>query len=250
MAYIVSVITPCYNSELVIRETIESVIAQTFQDWEMIIVDDCSTDSSAKIILEYCNTDSRIRYLKTEIASGSPALPRNIGIRNATGRYIAFLDSDDFWLPQKLEEQLPLFQNEKIAIVYSDYEKMNMEGKRAGRVIKAPAQTNYKELLNGNVIACLTVIYDTSKVGKVYFPRVGHEDFVIWLSILKKGFCALNTNTVTALYREQNKSLSANKWKAISWTWNIYRNVEYLTFWESCYYFMHYAMRAGLKYFK
>lgn len=250
MACTVSVITPCYNSESVIKETIESVLEQTYQDWEMLIIDDCSTDRSAEIILAYCKIHPRIKYMKTEFASGSPALPRNLGIKYANGRYIAFLDSDDLWLPQKLEEQLSLFENENVAIVYSDYEKMDMMGKRAGRVIKALAQTSYRELLKENVIACLTAVYDVNKVGKVYFSRVGHEDFVVWLSILKKGFRALNTNTVTALYREQNKSLSANKWKAISWTWNIYRNVENLTFLRSCYYFMHYAVRAGFKYFK
>lgn len=250
MEKIVSIITPCYNAAFYLPQAINSVLAQSYCHWELLIIDDCSVDGSFGIAQKYAKLDPRIKCFRTEFPSGSPTLPRNIGIKNAKGRFIAFLDSDDFWLPQKLEEQLPLFLKEDIAIVYSNYEKMNKDGKRAGRIIKAPAQTSYRELLKENVIACLTAVYDVKKVGKVYFSRVGHEDFVVWLGILKKGFRALNTHTITALYREQNKSLSANKLKAILWTWNIYRNVESLGFWKSCYYFMHYAVRAGLKYLK
>lgn len=148
----VSIITSSYNSQAFIARTIESVLAQTYQDWEMLIVDDCSTDRSAAIIKRYCARDSRVKYLSTSRPSGSPCEPRNIGIRHARGRYIAFLDSDDMWLPNKLEEQLHLFEDAKTAIVYSNYEKVTEAGKREGRIIKASAQVDYDQLLLGNEI--------------------------------------------------------------------------------------------------
>lgn len=243
----VSVITPSYNSSAFIEQTIESVLSQTYTNWEMLIIDDCSTDNSAAIIKRYCERDVRIKYLKTECPSGSPCEPRNIAIREARGRYIAFLDSDDVWLPNKLEEQLKLFDDASIAIVYSNYEKISEEGERGQRIITAPSQVSYKELLKGNVIGNLTGIYDTGKVGKVYCQKIHHEDYILWLSILKKGFVARNTNVVHALYRVRKQSVSANKLSVISWQWNIYRNVEKIGCLRACYYFIHYAWRALLK---
>lgn len=244
---LVSIITPCYNAASYIAETIDSVIAQSYPNWELLIVDDCSTDNSALIILEYCSMDSRIHYFKTKQPSGSPYIPRNIGIQNAKGRYIAFLDSDDAWLSFKLNEQLPLFNDKHTAIAFSDYEKMNEAGERNKRRINAPTYTNYKKLLRGNVIGCATAVYDTFKVGKVYFENVNHEDYVMWLSILKRGYIAQNSNTVTALYRIHNKSISSNKLKVLSWQWNIYVNVEKTGYLKALYYFCHYAYKAFLK---
>lgn len=216
----------------------------------MLIVDDCSTDDSNTIINKFCEQDSRIKCFKTEKPSGSPTLPRNIGIEHAQGRYIAFLDSDDIWLPTKLEEQIKLFNDKKTAIVYSNYEKVSDDGIRNNRIIKAPEQTSYKQLLKENIIGCLTAVYDTQKVSKQYFMKVGHEDFVMWLHILKKGYIAKNTNTVLALYRINSSSVSANKFKASLWTWNIYRNIEHLPLITCGYYFLHYFIRAGLKFLK
>ena len=244
---LVSVITPCYNAALFIAEAINSVISQSYTNWELLIVDDCSTDNSALIILEYCSVDYRIHYFKTEQPSGSPCIPRNIGIQNAKGRYIAFLDSDDVWLPCKLEEQLPLFNDRHTAIAFSDYEKISEAGARNKRRIKAPAITDYKKLLRGNVIGCVTAVYDISKVGKIYFENINHEDYVMWLSILKKGYIAQNTNTVTALYRIRKKSVSSNKLKVLFWQWNIYVRVEKTGYLKAIYYFCHYAYKAFLK---
>ncbi|MCK9299999.1 MAG: glycosyltransferase family 2 protein [Bacteroidales bacterium] len=243
----ISIITPCYNSVDFIPQAIDSVIAQTYTDWEMIVVDDNSRDNSAEIIQEYCRKDSRIRYIQTERPSGSPTLPRNIGLEHARGRFIAFLDSDDVWLPGKLEEQLSLFQEDKVAIVYSDYEKISEEGKRDNRIIKAPSLVNYNTLLKGNVMGCLTVMYDTQKVGKRFFDFIGHEDYAVWLSILKDGYIAKNTNTVTALYRVRRQSVSSNKWDVLSWQWNIYVKVEKTGIPLAVYYFINYAVRAFLK---
>lgn len=247
MQGLVSVIMPVYNSGTYLYGAVKSVILQTYSNWELLIIDDCSTDKSAAIIQQYVQQDSRIHYLKTDKPSGSPTLPRNIGIQHARGRFIAFLDSDDMWLPNKLEEQLILFDNEDTAIVYSDYEKISEQGIRNQRIVSAPNSTNYNHLLRGNVIGCSTALYDTGKVGKVYFENVSHEDYVLWLTILKKGFIARNTRNVQALYRVRTSSVSSNKWKALLWQWNIYINVEKVGYTRAAYYFLSYLIKAYKK---
>lgn len=247
----VSIITPCYNAEKYLAQTIESVLSQTCQDWEMLIVDDCSSDSSAQIIKEYSRKDSRIKYLKTDKPSGSPAQPRNLATAQAQGRYIAFLDSDDLWLPEKLERQLETFRkNEDAAVVFSYYEKMTEEGARSGRLVKSPSGVTYDKLLRGNVIGCLTGIYDTDKTGRVYFMNVGHEDYILWLSILKKGYTAVNTEDLQALYRVRERSVSSDKGKAVRWQWRVYRDIEKLNIFKSLFCFACYAFKAIIKVFK
>ena len=239
---------PVHNVEKFVKSSIDSVLSQTYPYWELLAVDDCSTDHSAAIIRQYAQVDSRIRYFKTDEPSGSPALPRNIGIEQARGRYIAFLDSDDAWLPGKLERQIAMFEKyEDMAICFSNYEKMMENGERNNRIVKAPEWVTYKQLLLGNVIGCLTAVYDTEKVGKVYFPNHSHEDYILWLSILKRGYVARNTGTVEALYRVREHSVSSNKLKTLSWQWNIYRNVEHIGFAKSAFYFANYACRAFKK---
>ena len=248
MEELVSVIMPVHNAETFLNQSIQSVIVQAYQNWELLVIDDCSNDNSAIVIQKFIQQDNRIKYFKTDKPSGSPILPRNIGIENAKGRYIAFLDSDDAWLPNKLETQLKMFeQYEDMAICFSNYEKMTEEGERNNRVVQAPAITTYKQLLLGNVIGCLTAVYDTQKVGKVFFKKHSHEDYILWLDILKKGYLARNTNIVEALYRVRENSVSSNKLKTLFWQWDIYRNVENIGLFRSCYYFMNYAYRAYKK---
>lgn len=244
---IISIIIPCFNSQSFISQSIQSVIQQTYDDWELLIIDDCSTDNSGLVINKFLNNKS-IKYFKTNKPSGSPILPRNIGIENAQGRYIAFLDSDDVWLPNKLERQMKMFeQYEDMAICFSNYEKMTEQGERNNRIIKAPSMSTYKQLLLSNVIGCLTAVYDTEKVGKVFFQNHSHEDYILWLDILKRGYVARNTNTVEALYRVRENSVSSNKLKTLSWQWDIYRNVEKIGLFHSSYYFLNYAYRAFKK---
>ena len=244
---LVSIIIPCYNSESYLANAIDSVLTQTYPHWELFIVDDCSTDKSSAIIADYVAQDSRIHYLKTSSPSGSPCLPRNMGIKAANGRFIAFLDSDDCWLPTKLEEQLPLFEKPNVGIVYSNYEKISENGKRSQRIVKAPLSVSYRQLLLGNVIGCLTAVYDTAKVGKVYFENHSHEDYILWLAILKKECVAQSCGTVTACYRVREHSVSSNKLKALLWQWDIYRNVEKIGILKAAYCFMHYAYKAFRK---
>lgn len=245
-----SIITPVYNSEKFLSSTINSVISQTFNEWELILVDDCSTDDSRKIIESYMEKDGRIKYYKTNQPSGSPALPRNIGIEKSNGRFIAFLDSDDIWESRKLEEQKDLFQDNSVAIVFSNYEKIDENGLKNNRVITAPEIVDYQKLLKGNVIACSTCVYDTLKVGKIYFKKQGHEDFSLWLEILKKGFIAKNTCNVSAQYRVRSSSISSNKLKVITWIFLIYRRNEKMSIFRSIFYTSLTLFNATLKYLK
>lgn len=235
---------PCYNAAAFLKDAIESVIIQTYMEWELLIIDDCSLDNSVSIIKEYQRKENRIRFFTTKLPSGSPAIPRNIGIDQAKGRYIAFLDSDDVWLPTKLQEQVSLFEDSHVAVVFSNYEKMAEDGTCSGRMIIAPQKACYRSLLRGNVIGNVTGIYDTQKVGKIFFQDVHHEDYVLWLSILKQGYIAVNTNTVTALYRLRKNSVSSNKMNVLSWQWNIYVNIEKIGFLKSAYFFMCYVYKA------
>lgn len=244
---IVSIIMPLYNAEKYVEQAVRSVMSQTFREWELIVVNDCSKDLSAAIVERLAREDERIRLLHTEKPSGSPTLPRNIAIENARGRYIAFLDSDDVWLPEKLEEQLPLFADEQTKVVFSYYRKMDNDGTLRHGVIKSPERVDYSGLLKGNVIGNLTGIYDTEKAGKHLLERVGHEDYVYWLHILRDGGYAVNTLKVHAVYRLTDNSVSRNKLKVCLWDWHIYRNIEKLSLPYSVYCFCCYAVKGLLK---
>ena len=239
---------PACNAENYIKEAIDSVIAQTYKNWELLVIDDGSTDRTIDIVKDYCEKDKRIILLYNIHHIGMPSAPRNLGIQIAQGRFIAFLDSDDIWVITKLEEQLPLFNNIKTAIVFSNYEKVDEQGQRNRRVVRVPQYVDYEELLKSNVICNLTGIYDRNKVGKVLYQNIHHEDYALWLTILKKGFIAQNTNTITGFYRISNNSVSSNKLRLLSWQWYIYRNVEHLP-WHSCiYYYFHYAIKGIRKF--
>ncbi len=247
---LVSVVMPMYNSENYVGKAIESVIGQTYPFWDLLVVDDGSTDNSCDVVRAYAVRDSRVQLLINDNPVGMPYAPRNFGIQHAKGDYIAFLDSDDMWLREKLSQQLVVFhRDQRTAVVYSDYEKIDEEGTRSARIITAPRKTNYKEMLYGNVIGNLTGIYDVRKVGKNYFTNVHHEDYAFWLSVLKSGYIARNTQTVAALYRVRDSSVSANKFRVILWQWNIYRRVENIGILRSAYYFCFYAISALRKSF-
>jgi len=210
---LVTIATPSYNSSKFISETINSVLAQTYKNWEMIVVDDCSTDNSRDIAASFVDIDSRIRLIKSE-EKGGPAAARNIGISEAKGRYVAFLDSDDLWLPEKLSLQVKFMQANKCTISYTAYKKIDEEGNVISNIIHVPERATYSTLLSTNCIACLTAMYDSEVLGKVYLPEVGHEDYALWLRILKMGHEAYGLNECLALYRVRSNSVSGNKLKA------------------------------------
>lgn len=226
MTPLVSIITPCHNAGAYLSHTIESVINQTYSNWEMLIVDDCSTDNSAEIIKQYSLNNPRIRYLKTEKPSGSPALPRNIGIDNSKGEYIAFLDSDDLWYPEKLECQVEYAQKNDYQFVYADYEKMDFDGHQDDRFIRMPQKSTFWDVLETCTIPCLTVMMTREIIGRTRFKDIPKEDFVFWLDILKKGVAARNCGKVLASYRVLKGSRSSNKFAMIKNQWYVLRKIE------------------------
>ena len=248
MGELVSVIMPVHNAGRFLEEAIRSVMAQTYANWELLVVNDNSSDNSMEIAECLSKEDCRIKVFDNPSPTGYPASPRNMAVALANGRYMAFLDSDDVWLPHKLEHQLPYFEESgKIGVVFSHYEKVDEDTNRDNRVVKARKVTSYKKLLLGNVIGNVTAMYDVGRVGKVYFPMVRHEDYAMWLSILKRGFVARNTGEVVALYRVAENSVSARKMALLSWQWRVYRDVEHLGLFKSVYYYLNYAIRGFFK---
>ena len=246
----VSIITPCYNAERTIVTAIESVINQSFQNWEMLIIDDCSNDSSPEIIKEYADRDHRIKYFQTNEKSGSPSLPRNIGIDNACGKYIAFLDADDIWLPNKLEQQIQFIENNDYSFIYSDYEKINHLGERNNRIVKMPESASFWDVIETCTIPCLTALIKREIIGDTRFKHIPKEDFVFWLDILKKEVIAYNVGQVLALYREQPNSRSSNKFNMIKNQRIILRKIEGVKPVVASYFMFQYLFHGVLKFIK
>lgn len=243
---LVSIITPMYNSEKYIGITIESALNQTYKDWEMIIVDDCSSDNSPKIVKEYAKNDERIKYIKTYSNKGV-SNARNIALKMAKGQFISFLDSDDIWNEDKLKKQVEFMKKNKCAISFTSYELIDENNEKLNKIINVPKIVDYNTLLKGNILGCLTVMIDKSKLDfEIKMSGVRHEDYVLWLSILKKGHIAYGINEVLAEYRKSSTSLSGNKIKSAMWTWNIYRNIEQIPLHKCIYYFISYGIN-GIK---
>lgn len=247
MNELVSIITPSYKSESFISKTIESVLSQSYKNWEMIIVDDVSPDSSNDIIEEYCKKDSRIKLIRLEKNSG-PAVARNRAIEKAEGRYIAFLDSDDLWKPNKLETQINYMNTNKLAFTYSSYDLIDEEDNRLGHFI-TKEKISYYSLLKTCDVGCLTAIYDIEQIGKVYMPNIlKRQDYGLWLEILKKIGYTHGMTECLATYRIRKNSVSSNKFKAIYYVWKIYREVEQLSLLKSSYYMFYYIYNRINKY--
>lgn len=246
MLNLVSIITPLYNSSDYIEETIQSVLAQTYSCWEMIVVDDCSKDKSLAIVKSYIQKDSRIKIIQLEKNSGA-AVARNAAIESATGRFIAFLDSDDLWHPKKLENQIAFMLDNDVAFSYTAYEKIDENG-CVFEKIGIPQKINYRGLLKTCVIGCLTAIYDTNKFGKVYMPlTTKREDFATWLNILKQVDYAYGEPEILAQYRVYANQSSSEKIKMASENWRLYRDIEKINLLRASYYFSHYAVRGILR---
>lgn len=243
---LVSIITPVYNKEKYVEETIQSVQAQTYENWELIIVDDCSSDHSAEIIKEYADQDKRIFYYKNENNSGA-AESRNRAIALAKGDYIAFLDSDDLWNPEKLEKQMEFMQKRQCAFCYSACNVIDIHGTPTGKVRHVPEKVDYKTLLKGNSIPCLTVVLERERFQDIRMKKMGHEDYILWLDLLQQCGTAYGITEALGSYREYDNSLSSNKLTAAKWMWNIYRKHLKIGVLKSLWYFVNYAYEAVKK---
>jgi teichuronic acid biosynthesis glycosyltransferase TuaG len=220
---LVSIITPTYNSEKFIVETIQSVQKQSHTNWEMIIVDDCSSDSTASKVLEISNNDSRIHFFQLEKNLGT-GVARDFALSKASGRYITFLDSDDLWKPFKLEKQLDFLCSRNLPFTFSFYECIDEEGKALNKKIEAPKKISYYQLFFCNFIGNLTGIYDVSFFGKIPISSIRkRQDWMLWLTILKKIKTAMPVPESLAFYRVRENSISASKINLLQHNFKVYR---------------------------
>ena len=225
-AMLVSIITPTYNCARFIEETIRSVQAQTYTDWEMIISDDCSTDNTQEVIAPYLERDKRIKYIRNEVNSGA-AITRNNALKVAQGRWIAFLDSDDLWHPEKLERQLQFMQANNYAFSYTDYEEMDERGNLVGRRVTGPAKISTFGMYAYCWPGCLTVMYDSDKVGLIQIEDIKkNNDYAMWLKAIHRAPCYLLHETL-ATYRRRSGSISNHSyWHLIQWHYRLFREAD------------------------
>lgn len=236
----VSIIMPAYNSAQFIAESINSVLQQSWTNWELIIVDDCSTDNTVKIANEFSSIDGRIVVEKNAMNLG-PAHTRNAGISLATGQYLAFLDSDDIWYSNKLELQVNFMRHSQVDLIGTDYHIIDGENNRIG-IKQCPAHLSVDRLLKKNTLGCLTVMVNFEKHPNLRMPDIRmRQDLGLWLKILQSGGRGVCLPVETAAYRVHNKSLTKNKLKAAYYTWKLYGKVLELSIGKRIFYFSHYA---------
>ena len=243
----VSIIVPVYNVEKYIEQTMDSVRVQTFEDWELLLVEDGSTDNTVTVVKDYLERtqDQRIRLICLGGNLGA-ALARNRGLAESRGRYIAYLDSDDLWAEDKLEKELAFMERKGAAFAFTGYEFADERGCGTGKVVRVPETLHYKEALKNTTIFTTTVMFDTEKIPKdlLEMPDIKSEDTALWWKILRSGHIAWGLDENLALYRRAGNSLSSNKLEAIRRIWNLYRRAEGLSIPVSLYNCMFWAVRA------
>lgn len=242
---LVSIITPVYNAERFISATMDSVLAQTYENFEYLLVDDQSTDLSAQIISDYQAKDARIRLITLPKNSGA-AVARNEGLRQAKGQYIAFIDSDDMWEHTKLAKQIAFMQKQKVAFTYTSFSLVDETGMTIKAKTTIPSQLSYYDLLKNTAIACSTVVIDQSIVGRFQMPLVRKgQDTATWLMLMReRKVTAYGIDEVLNHYRQVKGSISSNRWQALKRTWHTYYRLEKLPLPKAIYYFVWYVWNA------
>lgn len=243
----VSIITPAHDAARFLDETIRSVRAQSFADWEMIVVDDASRDGTDAIVERHAAADPRIRLVRLAENHGAAAA-RNRALDGARGRFVAFLDSDDLWKPHKLEVQVRFMLDHQAAFSFAGYSLIDERGAPIGRPVKVPARIDYRGLLKHTIIGCLTVMLDRTRTGPLRMPSLPqHEDLVLWYEVLKRGVWALGIQQDLAYYRVVRGSASRNKVRSALHMWKVYRQQERLALPDAIWCYAHYAWRAYWK---
>ncbi len=244
---LVSIITPTYNCAKFIARTIDSVQAQTYKNWEMVIVDDRSQDNTKEIVEEYMKNDSRIKYHLFEENSGA-AVARTTSMKLAQGAYMAFLDSDDIWLPDKLERQIKWMEENDYAFSCTAYEQIDEEDKPLGKTIKTIKKTDYNRLLLDCPVGNSTVMYNVEKMGKFEVPNIRkRNDDALWLTMLKKEKYIWGMPDVLMKYRIRKNSISSNKLSVIKYHWTLYRDIEHLSVVRSAFHIGYWCVIKVLK---
>lgn len=247
MRDLISIIVPVYNVEKYIIETVKSVEAQTYSEWELLLVEDCSTDDTARLIEAYIRerADSRIRLIRQPSNMGA-ARARNRGLAEAKGRYIAYLDADDLWVPAKLERELAFMREKNAAFAFTGYEFANERGEGTGKVVRVPVTLSYRQALSNTTIFTTTVMFDTEKIDRelLEMPVIKSEDTALWWKVLRNGYTAYGLDENLVKYRRVEKSLSSNKLEAVRRIWNLYRRAEGMGILSSAAHFCLWAVRA------
>lgn len=247
MDELVSIIVPVYNAERFIKETMDCVRAQTYPCWELLLVEDKSSDKTVSIIEEYieANGENRIRLIRQPENMGA-ARARNRGLAEAAGRYIAYLDADDLWVPEKLERELAFMKEKDAAFAFTGYEFVNENGGGTGKVVRVPETLGYRQALKNTTIFTTTVMFDTAKIEKslLEMPIIKSEDTALWWKILRNGYTAYGLDENLVKYRRAGKTLSSNKLEAMRRIWNLYRKAEGMGILSSAWHFCFWAVRA------
>lgn len=243
---LISIIVPVYNAEKFLDDTINSVINQTYSNWELILINDCSNDNSIEIIKKYKKRDKRIILINNE-NNLKAAMSRNKGIEVSNGNFLCFIDADDLWDNKKLEKQIKFMNDNNCAFSFTGYEFADETGKPNGKKVYIPEKISYKQALKNTTIWTSTVMFDMSKLSKedIYMPNVARgQDTATWWKVLKKVDYAYGLNEILSYYRRSSGTLSSNKLIALKRTWNLYRNVEKMNLISSMYYFAFYCFNA------
>ncbi|MET7028792.1 glycosyltransferase family 2 protein [Sediminicola luteus] len=244
----VSIVTPTYNSEKYIEETIKSVLNQSYTNWEIIIIDDKSSDNTSEIVKAYQLKDTRIYFFQLQENSGS-AIARNTGIERATGDFLTFLDADDIWMPNFIEVSINVSTKKKCPFVFSSYKRFDENLNPLLKDFIVPDKVTYTDILKSNPISCLTAFINIKQLGKKYMPNLRkRQDFGLWLQYLKDIDFALGIKEPLAIYRIRKSSLSRNKRSLIKYQWLFYYKIEKLNFFYSVYYLVNWMVRGYFKY--
>jgi teichuronic acid biosynthesis glycosyltransferase TuaG len=247
---LVTIITPVFNAERFIEETIRSALAQTYVFWEMLVLIDKGTnDRTAEIVKKFAHEDSRIRLI--DVPNGrSVQDARNYGFTIARGKYVAFLDADDLWMPTKLEKQIALLKSSGAAVCYTHFRRMSVDGTRIGQLFQPPLRMTYSSLLKNNSIGSPTPMVDQEKTGPLLMETNRHEDYALWLKLVRQGFVAVGINEDLARYRIVPTGRAARKDVNLVRRWHVYRDLEQLSVVKSAYYWVCYLFIAVSKYFR
>ncbi len=249
MNELVSIVTPVYNSEKHIEETIKSVQSQTYGNWEHILVDDCSSDKSELIIKACQAKDSRIKFHQLEKNSGA-GVARNKAIGMAEGKYLTFLDADDLWLPTFIQTSLNAQKSYKASFVFASYKRLDENLSPLLKDFIVPKKVSYHDVLKSNPISCLTAFINIDELGKKYMPLIRkRQDLGLWVQYLKEVDYAFGILEPLAIYRIREDSLSRDKKKVLKYQWEFYRKVEKIGFFQSLYYILNWMFRGFLKYY-